>query len=156
MANLLQETTDRISQLSDRVAASAQAVDDALDAVAGLTAFIPGISTVRTDLADLIASLSQGIATLDLELESIVRGFGVPDQHVDTVVEFMELASSLASLSQLLATQIDSTIADTVTEKLEKIGDLVDLVDTVEGFTTGIRTQLVQSLNDIEAPIRGS
>jgi hypothetical protein len=155
MANLLQETTDKISQLSDRVAAGAAEFGNALNAVAGLTALVPGIGSVRTDLADLIAGLRQGIANLDLELQSIVEDFGVPPQHVDTVVEFMELASSLASLSQLLATQMDSTIADTVTEQVQKIGDLVDLVDTVEGFTTGIRDQLVQALTTIEAPIRG-
>jgi hypothetical protein len=146
MANLLQEAANDLSRVSDRATSE---ITDAIEAVSGFTALIPGIASVQEDLVALINSLSDALDGLELDLASIVENLGVPQGQVDAVVELMELASSLANLSQLIAAQLGSATAAEITQQVQRIGGLVDLVDTVDGFTEQLRDQIRADLDSI-------
>jgi hypothetical protein len=150
MANLLQEAANDLSRVSDRATGEIAA---AIAAVSGFTALIPGIASVQEDLAALITGLSEALDGLELDLASIVENLGVPQGQVDDVVELMKLASSLANLSQLIAAQLDQAKADQITQQVQRIGGLVDLVDTVDGFTDQLRDQIRADLNTIAAAL---
>jgi hypothetical protein len=150
MANLLQEAADDLSRVSDRTSDDIVA---AINAVSGFTALIPGIASVQDDLAALINGLSEALDGLELDLRSIVENLGVPQGQVDAVLEVMALASSLANLSQLIAAQLGSATANEITQQVQRIGGLVDLVDTVDGFTDGLRDQIRDDLDTIAAAL---
>jgi hypothetical protein len=100
-------------------------------------------------LATLITGLSNALNGLELDLADIVENLGVPQAQVDAVVELMQLASSVANLSQLIAAQLGSATANEITQQVQRIGGLVDLVDTVDGFTEQLRDQIRADLDSI-------
>jgi hypothetical protein len=146
MANLLQEAADDLSRVSGLAAGE---IVGAIQAVSGFTELIPGIDSVQEDLAALITGLSNALNGLELDLADIVENLGVPQAQVDAVVELMQLASSVANLSQLIAAQLGSATANEITQQVQRIGGLVDLVDTVDGFTEQLRDQIRADLDSI-------
>jgi hypothetical protein len=93
--------------------------------------------------------LSNALNGLELDRADIVENLGVPQAQVDAVVELMQLASSVANLSQLIAAQLGSATANEITQQVQRIGGLVDLVDTVDGFTEQLRDQIRADLDSI-------
>jgi hypothetical protein len=146
MANLLQKAADDLSSVSNRATGE---ITNAIEAVSGFTALIPGIASVQEDLVALINGLSDALDGLELDLRSIVENLGVPQGEVDAVLELMQLASSIANLSQLIAAQLGSDAANEITQQVQRIGGLVDLVDTVDGFTQQLRDQIRADLGTI-------